>query len=101
MQIYFLFRVVSITFVTMNEISTTLDDSQSEEEMIYEEGYTSLEIINGTYFALASVVEMDTTLMSKADEQRINRIKKKSIKMLDWAIADMYDSIFDDEGNDE
>ena len=39
--------------------------------------------------------------MSKADEQRINRIKKKSIKMLDWAITDMYDSIFDDEGNDE
>lgn len=101
MQIYFLFRVVSITFVTMNEISTTLDDSQSEEEMIYEEGYTSLEIINGIYFALSSVIDMDTTLMTKIDEQRVNRVKKKSLKMLDWAIADMYDSIFDDEGNED
>lgn len=101
MQIYFLFQVVSITFATMNEISTPIDDSQSEEEIIYEEGYTSLEIINGVYFALSSVMEMDTTLMTKIDEQRINRVKKKSIKMLDWAIADMYDSIFDDEGNED
>jgi hypothetical protein len=85
----------------MNEISTPIDDSQSEEEIIYEEGYTSLEIINGVYFALSSVMEMDTTLMTKIDEQRINRVKKKSIKMLDWAIADMYDSIFDDEGNED
>jgi len=101
MQIYFLFRVVSITFVNMNEISTPVDDSQSEEEMIYEEGYTSLEIINGIYFALSSVIDMDTTLMTKIDEQRVNRVKKKSLKMLDWAIADMYDSIFDDEGNED
>jgi len=85
----------------MDEIVNTLVNDQEEEDIIYEEGYTSLEIINGTYFALASVVEMDTTLMSKADEQRINRIKKKSLKMLDWAIADMYDSIFDDEGNED
>ena len=101
MQIYFYFTFVSITFVTMNEISTPVDSNEQEEEVVYEEGYTSLEIINGVYFALASVIEIDTTLMSKADEQRINRVKKKSLKMLDWAIADMYDSIFDDEGNDE
>ena len=87
--------------MAMDEIVNTLVNDQEEEDIVYEEGYTSLEIINGTYFALASVIEMDTTLMSKADEQRINRIKKKSIKMLDWAITDMYDSIFDDEGNDE
>ncbi len=81
-------------------INSNLEDTK-DDEIVYEDGYTSLEVINGVYFALASISDVDAAMASNADRQRINRIKKKSIKMLDWAVTDMYDSIFDDEGNED
>jgi hypothetical protein len=85
----------------MEEVIDNNLQNTEDDEIVYEEGYTSLEVINGVYFALASLGDVDIAMASNADKQRINRIKKKSIKMLDWAVTDMYDSIFDDEGNED
>jgi hypothetical protein len=44
---------------------------------------------------------MDTALMSNADRQRVQRIKRKSLAILDYCIGLLYDELFDEETEKE
>jgi len=74
------------------------------EAIMLEEGmveYTSAgEYINSAYFALSAVEDIDTAIISKEDEKRIKRIKRKSIKIIDICITEMYDELFDTDEDD-
>lgn len=73
---------------------------EPEAEM-FEEGmveFTSAsEYINSAYFALSAVEDIDTALITKEDEKRIKRIKRKSIKIIDICITEMYDELFEED----
>lgn len=70
------------------------EEQEEEMEMVME--YTStIEYIQAAYFALCSVDEMDVAIMNKSDEQRVKRIRRKSIKIIDECLNDIYDELFD------
>lgn len=72
--------------------------SEEEEEIIYEDSATSYEVIMAANAAIQAVSDIDEALagaMSKEDGKRIARVKKKALRMLDWGVGEIYDSIYD------
>ena len=84
-------------------VKENLTTEEGEATMI-EEGmveFTSAsEYIHSAYSALAAVDDIDTAIISKEDEKRIKRIKRKSIKIIDICITEMYDELFDTDEDD-
>lgn len=79
----------------MSEEKKQEEEKKDEElEMVME--YTSvIEYIQAAYFALSSVDDMDVAIMNKSDEQRIKRIRRKSIKIIDDCLNEIYDELFE------
>ena len=84
-----------------------LGNSGSNEEaegndMEYEVEYTTLsEAIHGAHAAISAICDMDTAIMTKQDEKRIYRIKRKSLRIIDKCISDIYSEIFEEIENNE
>lgn len=74
------------------------------EEPVQEEGIieftTCADYITSAYFAISAVDDMDTAIMSKQDELRIKRIRRKAIKIIDSCLGDLYDELFEEEVED-
>ena len=71
-------------------------------EMEYEVEYTTLsEAIHGAHAAISAICDMDTAIMTKQDEKRIYRIKRKSLRIIDKCISDIYSEIFEEIENNE
>jgi hypothetical protein len=67
-----------------------------EEELEYE--YTSrIEAIHCATNAISAASEM--TIMTKLDERRMQRIKRKSLRIIDKCIGEIYDELFYEEEN--
>jgi hypothetical protein len=47
------------------------------------------------------VADFDTEMMSKKDAQRVKRIKRKALRIIDECISEMYDEMFEDEEEEE
>lgn len=62
---------------------------------------SDLEYIQAAYFALAAIEDYDTALMSKQDEIRVRRIKRKSLVIIDECLRCMYDEIIEETKDDE
>ncbi|CAB5217899.1 hypothetical protein UFOVP208_26 [uncultured Caudovirales phage] len=81
-----------------------LPDSATEETFTDEgiiEFTSASEYIASAYYALAAVLDMDEMQYGKDSivQQRIKRIKRKSLKIIDICISEMYDELF--ENTDE
>jgi hypothetical protein len=77
-------------------MSEEIKKEEEEMEMVME--YThAIEYIQAAYFALSSVDDMDVAIMNKSDEQRIKRIKRKSIRIIDECLNEMYSELFEDD----
>lgn len=77
-----------------------IEEVGDEEE--YEVAYTTLsEAIHGANAAISAICDMDTALMTKQDEKRIYRIKRKSLRIIDKCISDIYQEIFEEIENNE
>lgn len=77
-------------------MSEEIKKEEEEIEMVME--YThAIEYIQAAYFALSSVDDIDVAIMNKSDEQRIKRIRRKSIRIIDECLNDMYSELFDDD----
>ena len=79
------------------------DEKINEEEGvedIYFETTSDLEYIQAAYFALASVEDIDTAIMSKSDEARVRRIRRKSLVIIDECLKTLYDEIIEDDSAD-
>ena len=53
------------------------------------------EYIGASFNAIQSVSDMDTALMSNSDKERVRRIRRKALKIIDHCICELYDEIFD------
>lgn len=58
---------------------------------------TAHDYIASAYQALSAVDDIDLAILSKADEMRIKRIKRKSILIIENCIDELYSEIFEDE----
>lgn len=94
-------KIKEIIAEVVNENLTTAEGDQAQ---MLEEGFVEFtsagEYINSAYFALSAVEDIDTAIISKEDEKRIKRIKRKSIKIIDICITEMYDELFENDEED-
>lgn len=56
--------------------------------------------ISAGYFALSAVDDIDVELVNDQMKREIRRIKRKSIRIIDHSIGELYNFIFDDSNDD-
>lgn len=72
------------------------EELPEEEEGVVE--FTTIsEYITCSCNAINTMVEIDTALMSREDEERIKTIIRRSILIIDSCIYDLYFELFDEE----
>jgi hypothetical protein len=81
--------------------------NEKEEEVNLEEWqmeYSSdADYIQAAAVAMSSVDSIDTALLTKADEQRVKRVKRQGLRIISECLNNLYNEIFDDstsESND-
>jgi hypothetical protein len=62
---------------------------------------TRQELISCAYYAIASVSDLDTGMMTKADATRIKRIMRRSLKLIDTCINELYETEFEDDEEED
>jgi hypothetical protein len=72
---------------------TPAPDETNEIEVAFA---TDHDYIASAVAALASVADIDAMILSKADEMRIKRIRRQSLRIISECINTLYDEIFDD-----
>ena len=99
-------KIKEVIAEVINEGTTESKESDiskmetTEELDGYVEFTSASEYINSAYFAMSAVEDIDTAIISKEDEKRIKRIKRKSIKIIDICISEMYDELFETDEDD-
>lgn len=78
----------------------SVTEEAEETEFIMEETSRS-EYIASSYNSILAVADFDTEMMSKKDAQRIKRIKRKALRIIDECISEMYDEMFEDEEEED
>jgi hypothetical protein len=77
------------------------DEKQSEvnEEIEWEDAETTTrsDLISCAYYAYSAVEDIDLTLVSKFDANRIKTIKRQSLDIIANVIGEMHAEIFDIE----
>lgn len=77
------------------EVEAT-NDAVDESQEIDVAFATDHDYIQSAYFALASVADVDAMILSKADEIRVKRIRRQSLRIISECLNTLYDEIFDD-----
>lgn len=55
------------------------------------------ELISCSYYAISAVADLDTAMMSKAEQAMVKRIMKRSLRLIDSCIKDLYEVEFEDD----
>jgi len=72
------------------------------EELDTEVTYSnSHDYIYSAYQALSITDEMDTALLSKADDARVKKIRRQSLRLISHYINEIYEETFDDSSDIE
>ena len=58
---------------------------------------TRSDYVASCYNAIAAVGEIDTGIMSKEDAKRKARIVRKSLRIIDDIISELYDELFEED----
>ena len=67
---------------------------EDEIEWVDAESTTRSDLISCAYFALAAVDEMDLTLLTKIEGNKIRKIKKQSLDIIAEVINELHEEIF-------
>ena len=74
--------------------------NEKEEEVDLEEWQMELisdaDYIQAAAVAMSSVDSIDTALLTKADEQRVKRVKRQGLRIISECLNNLYNEIFDD-----
>jgi Zn-finger protein len=81
----------------IDEVIDPIDEIDDDGILEYT---TREEYITSCFYALNSIGEYDTGMMSKTDGNRIKSIRKKCLIILDSLIDEMYDELFNQETDD-
>lgn len=80
----------------MDDLNTSENPNSSEDDALVE--FTTREdYIGCAYNAIAAVEGLDTGMMNKTDALRIKRIIRKSLRIIDECVNEMYDELFEDD----
>jgi len=78
-----------------------IPELEQEQEWVYEEPTTTPEFIASATNALSAVENFDTAIMTNADRKRVERIRRRSLKIIDYNIGVLYDELFDEKNEEE
>ena len=77
-------------------------EPEEEEIEIFTDVELLLEYIQSAYFAMSAVDDIDVEILPTDQmKKRIRRIKRQSIRILDYSINKLYGDIFEDASNEE
>ena len=72
------------------------------EEMEYEVEFTTrAEAVHSACAAIGACQDFDLGLLNPSQARRIKRIKRKSLRIIDVYIGEIYDEMFEDENNED
>lgn len=74
------------------------EEQLPEEEQAEFETTTHQELISCSFYAISSVVDLDTAMMGKLEQAMVKRIIKRSLRLIDTCIKDLYDVEFGEDG---
>lgn len=84
----------------MSDNLTTSDKPEQEPEVVVE--FTTREdYISSCFYALSSIECVDTDIMPEAGKQRIKRMRKRCLTILDDLVKEMYDELYNTEENEQ
>jgi hypothetical protein len=83
----------------MTEDKPNIEPEVSEEAIEWEdaEATTRSDLISCAYYAMSAVEDIDLTLISKIEANKIRRIKRQSLDIIAEVIGEMHAEIFDIE----
>ena len=73
----------------------------NELDEIEVEYTTRIDYISAAFYSISSVEGIDLLMMSKEDAKKIKRILKKSIRIIDSCLSEMYDELFEEDKDEE
>ena len=81
----------------MQDEKTNIEPEVSEEAIEWEEAETTTrsDLISCAYYAYSAVEDIDLTLVSKIEANKIRRIKRQSLDIIAEVIGEMHAEIFD------
>ena len=81
----------------MQDEKTNIEPEVSEEAIEWEEAETTTrsDLISCAYYAYSAVEDIDLTLVSRIEANKIRRIKKQSLDIIAEVIGEMHAEIFD------
>jgi len=82
-------------------VEEELVEEEAEEEFIEVEFTTRTEAIQSAYASISACEEFDLGMLPVSQQKIIKRIRRKSIRIIDECIGEIYDEIFDDGNNNE
>jgi hypothetical protein len=75
------------------------DGSEEFDEYEIEENGL-IEYVQAAYFALSAVEDIDVEILpTEQNKRRVKRIKRQSIRIIDFCINELYSNLFDEEEN--
>lgn len=82
----------------MEEQSQVIQEEVNEiSEEIDVEYTTRVDYISAAFYSISAVEGIDLLMMSKEDAKKIKRILKKSVRIIDSCISEMYDELFEED----
>lgn len=81
----------------MQDEKTNIEPEVSEESIEWEEAETTTrsDLISCAYYAYSAVEDIDLTLVSRIEANKIRRIKRQSLDIIAEVIGEMHAEIFD------
>lgn len=79
----------------MDDLNTSENPDSSDEALV--EFTTREDYIACAYYSISSVEGLDTGMMNKTDALRVKRIIRKSLRIIDQCVNEMYDELFEDD----
>lgn len=81
----------------MQDEKTNIEPEVSEEAIEWEEAETTTrsDLISCAYYAYSAVEDIDLTLVSRIEANKIRRIKRQSLDIIAEVIGEMHAEIFD------
>ena len=79
----------------MEESTNNIELTDGEEFEVIESGNTAIDYITAAYYALDAAESAN--MMTKEGQIRMNRIKRKCLRIIDHCIGELYDEIFEED----